>query len=509
MNEERTALTGESPAPAYTVPAAPETTPIAPLSRPDWLCPMLALLLAALYWSVFAFEHMLTSEFLPGVGVTAFVFAYFIAVFLVLGRRSYPLPGLLLMASALLLSITCGLYCHPGLTVLNCFLILALSAAATFQLSGHGQTRWQDWRLLPESIRLSFQALTGRLARPLQALKLLKKQENPGIRSLLWGLLIAIPVLAVVLALLASADAVFAGLFQGLAKWLEELELGYLLWKLFRWLLLGLFLCSGLLFLSETPIHSSKREKEPREASALPFLATTLLLDAVYILFVVIQFRHLFGGWETAQMAGGWAEYARTGFFQLVGVTVINLAVCLLPAGEERYASKGGLVLRLGGALMTLLSFLILASAAWRIHLYIQAFGLSVLRILTVWGIAVIALLLAAAGYKLLRPRFRFFQVFLVLSVIAWCLVNLLGPMRMAANYNVDAFLDGRLSEVDITYMDTPDCLPALYRLGEAEPDYPALANKTVYLEELAGWNQHYDFHWGNWRVAYLYSRDN
>ncbi len=485
------------------------TKEIQPLSRRDWLCPLLALLLAALYWSVFGVERMLDSSFGPGIGITAYVFAYFAAVFLVLGKRSYSLPSLLLMAAALLLSHSCALYSALGLTILNCFLILGLAAAATFQLSGHSVHDWRDWRLLSESLRLSFRALTGRLARPFQALKLLKKQENSPVRGLLGGLLIAIPVLALVLLLLGSADAVFAGLFDGLMEWLEELELGYSLWRLFRWLLLALLLCSGLLFIGEPPQPAQKKGQASKNASALPFLATTLLLDAVYILFVSIQFRHLFGGWETAQMAGSWAEYARTGFFQLVGVTVINLAVCLLPAGEERYASRGGLVLRIGGGLMTLLSFLILASAAWRIRLYIQAFGLSILRILTVWGIVIIALLLVAAGYKLLRPRFRFFQVFLTLSVTAWCLLCLLGPSRMAANYNVDAYLDGRLSKVDISYMNTPECLPALYRLGETEPDYPALANKTVYLEELADRKEPYAFHWGNWRFADLYSRDN
>ncbi len=510
MNEEMKMQNAEreNALSSYTVPAVPESAPLAPLSRRDWLCPLLALLLAALYWSVFGVERMLDSSFGPGIGITAYVCAYFVAVFLVLGKRSYPRSGLLFMAAALLLSLSCALYSALGLTVLNCFLILALSAAATFRLSGHALRDWRDARIIPESLTLSFHALTKRLGRPLEALRLWKQNDRGVWCGLLWGLLLAIPVLLVVLALLASADVVFAGLFEGLAAWFEEIGFGSLVWRLFRWLLLALFLCSGLYFLGDKPTAPAARQKTTKQPSALPFLATTLLLDAVYILFVVIQLRHLFGGWESAQMAGGWAEYARSGFFQLVGVTVLNLAVCLLPASEERYASKGGLVLRIGGGVMTLLSFVILASAAWRIRLYIQAFGLSVLRVLTVWGIVLIALLLVAAAYKLWRPKFRFFQILIVLGVSGWCLVCLLGPTRMCANYNVNAYLDGRLSEVDISYMDTPECLPALYRLGESEPGYPALANKTVYLEELADWRDHYAFHWGNWRFADLYSRD-
>ncbi len=48
-----------------------------------------------------------------------------------------------------------------------------------------------------------------------------------------------------------------------------------------------------------------------------------------------------------------------------------------------------------------------------------------------------------------------------------------MGVDARIADYNVDAYLDGRLPQVDIYYLAnlSPSALPALERLYEAEPD--------------------------------------
>lgn len=485
-----------------------ESTPSAAAPEPpgwrDWAAPLLALGLGWLFIDVFSLTTMFDSRYGPGIGVTVFVFAFFAAVLLILREKAvYQAPGPLLMAAALALSLSCGIHAHLGMTVANCFIILAVSAAAVFQLSGHSAHSWRDVRLVPETLRLSCRALFSRLSRPLQALQLLKKDKNSGLGPLFLGLLIAVPVLAIVLPLLISADAVFGELFHRLARHLSALSLGESLWKLCRILIVSLFLCSGLHFIHSPIPEISGKSQEERHPSALPCLAVTLLLDVVYLLFVAIQFSHLFGGREAAAMAGGWAEYARTGFFQLVAVALINLCVCLLPAGEARFASRGGKLLRIADTVMIALSFVILVSAWWRMQLYIRAFGLSILRLITLWGMIVIAVLLLAAAYKLFRPGFRFFQVLLAFALSTWCLFSLLGPARMAANYNVNAYLAGRLESVDVSYLNSPDALPALYRLEAAEPGCKGLRGQIAEMEQQCHRENDYGNHWSHWHTSY------
>lgn len=172
-------------------------------------------------------------------------------------------------------------------------------------------------------------------------------------------------------------------------------------------------------------------------------------------------------------MAGGWAEYARTGFFQLTAVAAIDLGLCLLGTDEKRFAAAGGKVLRAAYGLMLLCTAVILASAFRRMCLYIDAYGLSLLRLATLWAMAAMAAGVLAAAWKLIRPGFSFYRAAGIFAVAAWCVLSLAGPGRVIADYNVDRYLDGTLEEVDITYLRSlsADALPALERLADAGPD--------------------------------------
>ena len=347
---------------AYSVPSGADPVhPVRPLTWRDIAAPLLSLALSVLFWQGFRAEVLF---FGPGLGVPVFVAAYFAAVFLTLGRRFSP-GGLPLTAASLVLAVCCALYAHPGFTVLNCFVILLLAAMATFSLSGQSRFGALELRAVPEAVRLSVLALFTRIDRPFQLLKHLKKDGKGAVGRVLLTGAATLALLAVVLALLASADMVFGSFFTGIAARLRALSWESLLWRIIRTVVLALFIASGLCFLRE-PAPEVREKAAPEERRAIPFLVPAIVLNIVYIIFCVIQLRFLFGGASAAAMAGGWAAYARTGFFQLVAVAGINLVLCLLGANKQRFAAKGGLLLRLANGLMLLLTAIILASALRR-----------------------------------------------------------------------------------------------------------------------------------------------
>lgn len=450
--------------------AAPMPVPEGAPSRREIAAPLLALGLAALYWASFS---LLDMESLPGLGVFAFVAAYFACVFILLGPKTTFRPGgIFLAAASLVLGLGCALYSLPGMTVLNCFVILATAATATFSLSGQAQIPLSRAACLGEAVCLSLSALFTRLHRPFQTAARL---SGPGVRTALLTAAGAAALLGAVGALLASADPVFASLFARLS--LPE-SWGMLLWRAIRTVGLALFIASGLYFIREAPPRPLHASGTARTRQALPFAVIALLLDAVYLLFCAIQIKYLFGGAEAAAMAGGWAAYARSGFFQLAAVAAINLALCLLPAQPERFAAKGGLLLRAADGLMLALTAVILLSAARRMQLYILAYGLSVLRLMTIFLMAAMGLSILAAAWKLIRPGFSFFQTAGAVLLTLWCLFCLANPGGLVARYNVAHYLSGQLEEMDVYYLETSigaDALPALERLAsQAEPGSPA-----------------------------------
>lgn len=166
-------------------------------------------------------------------------------------------------------------------------------------------------------------------------------------------------------------------------------------------------------------------------------------------------------------MQGGWAEYARRGFYQLVLVAALDLGFVLFcSARGGRTAWEKALSL-----LICALTLVILASAFWRMRLYITAYGLSLLRVMTLWAMAFILLSFVLAAVKILRPGFKFWPCFAALGLYGWIIFNAFSVDVRIADYNVDAYLDGRLASVDIDYLAnlSPSTLPALERLYEAE----------------------------------------
>ena len=232
---------------------------------------------------------------------------------------------------------------------------------------------------------------------------------------------------------------------------------------------------SGLFFIRTEPRQTPKT-RPARDKQVLYFLLPSVLLDAVYVIFCAVQLRYLFGGAEAAAMAGGWAEYARTGFFQLVAVAAINLTLCAAGTDEERLVKKGGAALRIAEAVMLLLTAVILLSAARRMQLYVLAFGMSILRLMTVWGMAAAAVGIVLCAWKLFRPRASFFPVFFGYALVSWCILCLINPAGQVAKYNVNAYLDGRLKTVDTDYLGElyPDAKKALTLLEERSDEYDA-----------------------------------
>jgi hypothetical protein len=387
--------------------------------------------------------------------------------------------------------------------ILNCFLILFLSALSTFCLSG--QLHHPGWTLAgaAETVGLALQALFTRIERTFQFSKNWGQRDSKGLGRLALAVVIALPVVALVLWLLSSADAVFASFFQGWAEYLAGLGISAIAWKVLRVVVLALFIASGLYFIRENVPSPLPEDKKPGLRLTLPLLVLAVLLDGVYILFCGVQLQYLFGGAEAAVMAGGWASYAREGFFQLVAVSALNLGLTLLATQTETASKASSLALRLAHGLMLALTLVILASALRRMELYIAAFGLSVLRLMTLWAMAVIFLGLCAAGWKLLRHPFAFGKWMAPLALAAWCGLCLCNPGGLVARYNVNAYLDGRLDTVDVDYLEqlSPDGLPALYTLQSQAPDTPGLDSALHRVADAVLRSQH----WTNWKISFLW----
>jgi hypothetical protein len=172
---------------------------------------------------------------------------------------------------------------------------------------------------------------------------------------------------------------------------------------------------------------------------------------------------------ETAGVT--FAEYARSGFWQLLWVSILTLGVI---AGVAHFAAKQTareqLWLRVLLGSLAVLTLVIVASALSRMWFYQQAYGWTVLRLLVasceVW-LAVVYLMVIAGGISL---RANWLPKAIVGTGSAFLLaVMVMNPERVVADYNVSRF--ETTQKIDTGYLATlsEDAVPALVRLPDHE----------------------------------------
>ncbi len=314
-------------------------------------------------------------------------------------------------------------------------------------------------------------------------------QPNQTGRKRFWavlrGLLIALPILAVFTALLASADLVFAQRVSDFGK-LFRLE------RLPEYIFRLVYICIGAYALAGAFLHAAQKSRDENllsEKTLLPqflgFTEAAVVLGAVvllFLLFVIVQFQYFFGGGANIGVQGfTYSEYARRGFGELVGVALCALLLFLGLSAITRRASVlqqrtfSGL-----GIGMVALVGVMLVSAFQRLLLYEAAYGFSRLRMYTHVFILWLGLLLAAVVLLELLRRARFFPFAALMAAIGFAatltLVNVDASIvrqnvaRAAASQGLDVVTLAALST---------DSVPALTQAFQ-DPDLPAVTRDAA-----------------------------
>jgi hypothetical protein len=278
------------------------------------------------------------------------------------------------------------------------------------------------------------------------------------------GVLLAAPLLLLFGTLLVAADAIFERLVIDVFGFdLAEVFSHLFLICLFTWITTGL-LWAGLM--ARVPENFAIPRPRVLSLGIVEVGIVLGLLDVMFLTFVVIQVRYLFGGAGRVAATAGltYAEYARRGFFELVTVTALALPLLLIAHWLLRAENRAHerLFKALAGIMVGLL-FVVVASALQRMYLYQQEFGLTELRLYTTVFMAWISIVLIWFVLTVLRGRRdRFAFGALVAGFAAIFAINAMNPDALIASTNIDRKEEGK--RFDAYYLTTlsADAVPVL-----------------------------------------------
>ncbi len=277
--------------------------------------------------------------------------------------------------------------------------------------------------------------------------------------SKLWPILRTIGFSLIALALFgglfASGDALFG-------SWAEALipDLGWdtIVARTFvLTLVAGVVLTGAYLALNPPPVDGVTLPQRRRAAHRWEWGVPVGVVVALFAGFLVAQATAMWGGHDYLQRTTGltYAEYVHQGFGQLTVATFLTVVVVgLTMRVAARDTTRDRVLIRVLLGALCVLTLAVVASALYRMSLYQDAFGYTVLRVFVdgfeLWlGLVVVFLLVAGvrlSGWWV--PR-----AVLVSAAVFALVFAAMNPSAWVASRNIDRFEAG--SSLDTGYLST------------------------------------------------------
>jgi hypothetical protein len=268
------------------------------------------------------------------------------------------------------------------------------------------------------------------------------------------GAILAVPVLIIFGVLFSQADLAFSQFIRSFVDIsISERTIHYLVVLLFAFV-------AALSFLSYifSPKAQPELFREQSAAAAQPgrgieMMVCLGLITALFLVFISFQITYLFGGEANIINAGfTYAEYARRGFFELLAAALLSLLVLL---ASEKYAgieAKRDRRFLIPALIMIAEVGVVIVSAAKRLSLYVDAYGMTTLRFYVAGFIIVlVALFILLASKFIASKREEFFAFGSLLSVAAFLIaVNMVNPDGFIAKFNLEQY--SRTGKIDLMY---------------------------------------------------------
>ena len=332
----------------------------------------------------------------------------------------------------------------------------------------------------PSFLRESFGKSARFIEERIDRFQVNKKFGSPEFYSVIRGIIISFPILALLIWLLASADIVFQKYLDKLLviNINPEIVLRALIVIVASYFFVGIF--------AKTFADSKKSENsliENNQSKFLGLIESSVVLGAVellFLVFIIIQFFYLFGGkiyvWGIPEYIT-YSEYARKGFGELIAVSIISF---LLIYGIDKFGKRENIfqkrIFKVLGSILVLELFIIMASAFKRLSLYVDGYGYTFPRLLSFIFLFWLFFIFLIFLYKIFSEQKETHFIFSAfwLTILFWAGINILNPDGFMAKKNIERYGQGRQIDVNYLIRLSEDAIPEIMEIFEAAGDEKA-----------------------------------
>ncbi|MCE5328847.1 DUF4173 domain-containing protein [bacterium] len=359
---------------------------------------------------------------------------------------------------ALLLASTFFIYSNQVLKILNYLIVPILIIMLCSLVTNINRADWSDIRFIGDIAKRIFIPF-GFIHMPFLTLSRITDSSNKDSKrkvlpKVILGILISIPILAIILWLLSSADIVFKNFFINIP-----------ILEIFKhFLVIILVSVYGICFLWSLLKAFSEREKSSEAdkynkikwklfLDPVILLTILILINIIYAIFSFIQFKYLFGGSSFILPSSfTYAEYARRGFAELVIVSIINFGILIFGITFVKKESiKIVASIRAFLTLLVIFTFILLISAFYRMSIYEQAYGFTYLRIFVQVFMIMLFFLFIMNIVYIWHTKLPIIKSYFIISLAIYIIMNFANVDTIIAKNNIDRYF--KTGQIDMAYL--------------------------------------------------------
>ncbi len=302
--------------------------------------------------------------------------------------------------------------------------------------------------------------------------------------KILLGIVIAVVPTVTVVSLL-SYDESFSKILRDILNFFQGFKLFSHLWSLAMGGLVAMYLFGLYSACVDRKLYDGIDEYFCRNAyekvhlvPSVTAVVALLPLVAVYVIFFISQWNYYVSAFSGVLPEGlTYAEYARSGFFELCAVSAINIVILAFVALFMKRKGKGDTaLLKTANIVISVMTLVLIATAFSKMAIYIQSYGLTEKRVVASWFMALLALVFILIILKQIINSLKLIPASGIMVALMLVLLTRSNYNGIIADYNVDKYIGGELDSVDVH---------ALYELGT--PALPALLRYAEYYEAETG----------------------
>lgn len=339
------------------------------------------------------------------------------------------------------------------------------------------------------------------------------KEKNILTGRIVLGIAISIPAVIFLVTMLSQADMVFHRSFIIFNNCFKKLFEFINLYKIMIGTFTGLYLF-GHLYSAITGDEKAVNmigEKTKGTHIKGDVIVFNILLSSiltVYTVFILIQFKYLFSGGALPEGLN-YSEYARRGFFELVFLSLLNIALILLTTyllKDKIYEDKNkwALFTKLMLTYLCAITGVLLISSCYRMSLYDNAYGFTRLRVMVYIFLVFEALSLLVTLVYIVRHNFNILTVYAAVFLSFYLTLNLVRIDELIAKRNIDMYLSSQAENIDIDYLMTlsADALPQIMRLTDSNVQYVTRIKTIKYLKDMSVYYAQAENNWQGYNLS-------